>query len=64
MSLQWKPVKWERTTVDEDAIERQRQRDLWKRLEAASKADHSDEQYDEDELANDVEDSSEGQESQ
>lgn len=41
----WKPVQWARTTIDEDEIERQRQKALWKRLEHLS--DPDDEERDE-----------------
>ena len=48
MTIEWKMPIWVRTTIDEDEIERQRQRALWKRLEHLSQ-DEQDDDIDEDE---------------
>lgn len=47
--MTWKPLVWERTTVDEEEIERERMRALWKRLEAIPDDDDDDDDDEQDE---------------
>lgn len=55
MVMTWKPTPWVRTTIDEDELERVRQRVLWARLAAAAEPDDD---VDDDEPDDDEEDES------